>query len=286
MSRTPTPIALPALPRRARESHKGDYGRVNILAGSLGYTGAPCLAAEGALRAGAGLVFLGAPGTIYPILAAKSLCAMPYPLGEGPGFTEHELEAAAERCQGMDAVALGPGLGNRPATFAFARRLTRRVECPLVLDADGINALAGHIDSLDRRRGRLTVLTPHDGEFARLLGRPLGPDRAEEAAAFAQTHGCYLVLKGHRTLVACPDGSIYVNQTGNPGMATGGSGDVLTGMTAGLLGQELEPAAAITAAVYLHGLAGDLAAEALGEYAMTAGDLLQYLPQAMKAAGG
>lgn len=280
------PIPLPALPRRARESHKGDFGRVNLLAGSVGYTGAPCLAAGGALRAGAGLVFLGVPGAVYPIVAAKVTCAMAYPLGQGPRLTEGELEAAAARCGGKDAVVLGPGLGDHPATLAFARRLTRRVEAPLVLDADGINALAGHIDGLDSRWGRLTVLTPHPGEFARLLGREVGEDRAGEAGAFARAHGCYLVLKGHRTLVACPDGEIYVNQTGNPGMATGGSGDVLAGMVGGLLAQGLEPKVAVTAAVYLHGLAGDLAAEELGEYAMTAADLLAYLPRAMRAAGG
>ena len=286
MSKEPTPIPLPGLPRRGRESHKGDFGRVNIISGSRGYTGAPCLAAGGALRSGAGLVFLGVPGAVYPIVAAKTLCAMPYPLGEGPCFTEHELEEAVERCRGKDAVVLGPGLGSAPATLALSRRLTKRVEAPLVLDADGINALAGHIDGLDSRRDRLTVLTPHLREFARLLGREVGADKALEAEGFARTHGCYLVLKGHQTLVSCPDGQIYVNQTGNPGMATGGSGDVLSGMVAALLAQGLEPKRAITAAVYLHGLAGDLAAEALGEYAMTAADLLEYLPRAMKAAGG
>ena len=280
------PIGLPSLPRRGRESHKGDFGKVNIISGSLGYTGAPCLAAMGALRAGAELVFLGVPGGVYPIIAAKVLCAMPYPLGEGPCFTEHELEEAVERCRGKDAVVLGPGLGNAPATLAFARRLTKRIDAPLVLDADGINAFAGHIDGLDSRQGRLTVLTPHLGEFARLLGREIGEDKAQEAQNFARAHGCFLVLKGHRTLVACPDGEIYVNQTGNPGMATGGSGDVLSGMMASLLAQGLEPKTAILAAVYLHGLAGDLAAEALGEYALTAADLIDYLPQAMRAAGG
>lgn len=286
MSREPTPIACPNLPRRDRESHKGDYGRVNILAGSVGYTGAPCLAAAGALRTGAGLVSVGVPGAVYPIVAAKLLCAMPYPLGQGPRLTSDVLEEAVERCRDKDAVAVGPGLGNDPFTFELVRRLTRRLTCPLVLDADGINALAGHIDVLDSRRRWLTVLTPHLGEFARLLGREVGLDRAAEAQDFATAHGCYLVLKGHASLVACPDGSIYVNQTGNPGMATGGSGDVLTGMCAGLLAQGLEPREAITAAVYLHGLAGDLAARALGEYAMTAEDLLNYLPQALRAAGG
>ena len=286
MSIEPTPIPLPTLPRRERESHKGDFGKVNIISGSLGYTGAPCLSAGGALRSGAGLVFLGVPGAVYPIVAAKVLCAMPYPLGEGPYFTEKELEAAVERCRERDAVVLGPGLGSDPATLAFARRLTRRIAAPLVLDADGINALGGHIDVLDSQPDRLTVLTPHMGEFARLLGREVGEDRALDARNFAQEHRCYLVLKGHRTLVACPDGEIYVNQTGNPGMATGGSGDVLSGMVASLLAQDLEPKEAITAAVYLHGLAGDLAAQDLGEYALTAADLLDYLPQAMKAAGG
>lgn len=286
MTREPDPIALPSLPRRERESHKGDYGKVDIISGSVGYTGAPCLAAAGALRAGAGLVFVGVPGGVYPIVAAKTQCAMAYPLGEGSWLTEGELEAAMERCRDKDAVVLGPGLGNRPATLALARRLTRRTACPLVLDADGINALAGHIDVLDSRRERLTVLTPHMGEFACLLGREVGTDPVRETGDFAAAHGCYLVLKGHRTLVACPDGEIYVNQTGNPGMATGGSGDVLAGMVGGLLAQGLEPKGAITAAVYLHGLAGDLAAQVLGEYAMTAADILEYLPQAMRAAGG
>ncbi len=286
MTQRPIPISLPQLPRRDREGHKGDFGRVHIIAGSVGYTGAPRLAAAGALRAGAGLVSVGVPGEIYPIVAAKLTCAMPYPLGPGPRLTEAHLEAAVSRCRGQDAVVLGPGLGSDPCTLAFARRLAKRVEAPLVLDADGINAFSGHIDELQSRGGRLTVLTPHMGEFTRLLGRPVGADRAEEAGRFAARYGCYLVLKGHRSLVACPDGEIYVNQTGNPGMATGGSGDVLSGMTAALLGQGLEPKAAITAAVTLHGLAGDLAAEALGEYAMTAKDLLDYIPQAMMAAGG
>lgn len=277
---------MPRLPRRSRDSHKGDFGKVNIIAGSVGYTGAPCLAAAGALRAGAGLVSVGVPGGVYPMVAAKLLCAMPYPLGDGPCLTSDALEEAVAACKGKDAVALGPGLGNDPFTFECIRRLIRRLECPLVLDADGLNALAGHIDGLDSRRGRVTVLTPHMGEFARLLGREVGTDRAAEARDFATAHGCILVLKGHETLVACPDGEIYVNQTGNPGMATGGSGDVLTGMTAALLAQGFDPAQAACWAVYLHGLAGDLAAAGLGEYAMTAADILEHLPQAMKTAEG
>lgn len=280
-------IAMPQLPRRDRESHKGDHGKVHIIAGRVGYTGAPVLAAAGALRAGAGLVFVGVPEPVYPIVAAKLLCAMPYPLPHRDGGLS--LEALGEtlgRCRGGDVAVLGPGLGREPETADLVRRLVRQVECPLVLDADGINALDGHIDDLDARRGRVTVLTPHAGEFARLLGREVGADREREAGDFAQAHRCYLVLKGHRTVVACPEGEIYVNQTGNPGMASGGSGDVLSGMLGGLLGQGFAPEEAVTAGVYLHGLAGDLAARELGEYAMTAGDLLERLPEAMRSAGG
>lgn len=288
MSVEPIPAALPRLPKRARESHKGDYGKVNIISGHAGYTGAPCLAAAGTLRAGAGLVSVGVPEAVYPIVASKLLCAMPYPLpsdGEG-GLSMAAREPILERCRDMDAVLIGPGLGRTGRTPELIRLLVRRLECPLVLDADGINALAGHIDVLDSRRGRVTVLTPHLGEFARLLSREPGEDRAGEARDFAVAHGCVLVLKGHRTLTACPDGMIYVNQTGNPGMASGGTGDVLAGMAAALLGQGFEPGRAAREAVYLHGLAGDLAAQALGEYAMTAGDLLEHLPQAMKMAEG
>lgn len=276
-------LTLPQLPRRPRDGHKGDFGKVDIISCSIGYTGAPYLCAAGALKAGAGLVSVGLPGGVYPLLAAKFLCAMPYPLGDGPCFGPDALEAAVTHCRDKDAVALGPGLGREPNTCEFARRLLARIPCPVVLDADGLNALCGHIDSLDRRRDRVTVLTPHMGEFARLLGREVGC-RETEAAVFAQSHGCWLVLKGHRTVVAGPDGALFVNPTGNPGMAVGGSGDVLTGMIAALLAQGFAPEEAVTAGVYLHGLAGDLAAQALGEYAMTAADILDYLSAAMKTA--
>lgn len=284
----PVPTPVPRLSRRARESHKGDFGKLHIIAGRVGYTGAPCLAAAAALRTGAGLVSVGVPQAVYPIVAAKLLCAMPYPLpcDEEGGLSLAALEPLLARCREADAVAVGPGLGRTGRTPELVRALVRTLECPLVLDADGINALAGHIDVLDSRRGRVSVLTPHAGEFARLLGRTPGEDRVSEARDFAVTHGCCLVLKGHRTLTACPDGTVYVNQTGNPGMATGGTGDVLTGMIAALLGQGLDPGEGARCAVYLHGLAGDLAAQELGEYALTAADLLRYLPQALRGAGG
>ena len=260
-----------ALPRRPRESHKGDYGRVYILGGKVGYTGAPVLAARGALRLGAGLVFLGVPQAVYPVVAGHCLCAMPSPLpcDEAGGLSRAAIPAVTEALAQKSAVLIGPGLGRSAATQA------------VVLDADGINALAGHIDVLAARRDRVTVLTPHAGEFARLLGREVA-DPLAEGAAFAGETGCLLVLKGHRTLIFLPDGRIFRNTTGNPGMATGGSGDVLAGMTLSLLGQGFSPPVAAQAAVFLHGLAGDLAAQRVGEYAMTPLDLLAALPDAIK----
>lgn len=273
--RTPTPV----LPRRERTAHKGDFGRVYILAGSVGFTGAPVLAAAGALKTGAGLVTVGTPKGAYPAVAAKLLCAMPKPLPEKNGVVAEEaLHGIFKALSGSDAALAGPGLGRADTV---ARAVVEEANCPLVVDADGLNALAGHIDVLDARRDKVTVLTPHFGEFCRLLGETPGePQKA--AQDFAKDHGCIVVLKGHRTLTAFPDGEAFVNPTGNPGMATGGSGDVLAGMLASLLGQGFDPKWAVPAAVYLHGRAGDLAAEALGEYAMTAADLLTYLPAAMR----
>jgi NAD(P)H-hydrate epimerase len=266
------------LPRRARTAHKGDFGRVFILAGCEGYTGAPVLAANAAVRSGAGLVFLGVPRDIYPIVAVKCDAAMPFPLPE-------EWEPLLQKAQGCDVALIGPGLGRSPEAEQRALALLSQLECPVVLDADGINALSGHIDILDKRSAP-TVLTPHEGEFQRLTGCSLPiRDRLAAARNFALAHNCVLVLKGHRTVTAAPEGDCYVNTTGNPGMAKGGSGDVLAGLTAGLLAQKqlagLGAARTAALAVYLHGRAGDLCAQTLGEYAMTPGDLLRALPQAM-----
>lgn len=265
------------LPRRPRDAHKGEFGRLFLLAGSVGYTGAPVLAAQAAVRSGAGLVYLGVPPGIYPIVAVKCNEAMPFPLPE-------ERQEIWKRASACDAALLGPGLGRGEREAELVRALLEGLECPVVLDADGINAVAGHIDSLDRRRGRITVLTPHDGEFARLACRPVGEDRLGSAREFAQVHGCILVLKGHRTITALPNGAAFVNTTGNPGMAKGGSGDVLAGMLCALLGQGLEPGRAAVTAVYLHGWAGDRCAQMLGEYSMTPTDLVEALPQAFQAA--
>ncbi len=263
------------LPVRDRDGHKGTFGKVHILAGSVGFTGAPALSSAAAVRTGSGLVHLWVPQEIWPVLAIKCQSAMPAPVPPFP--------ALLEKLNQGDGVLIGPGLGRSRKTDVRTCRLLQRVQTAVVLDADGINAVAEHIDVLDTRRGRVTVLTPHDGEFLRLTGgTPLGPDREAAAAAFARAHGCVLVLKGHRTITAFPDGETFVNTTGNPGMAKGGSGDVLAGMILSLLGQGLPPKQAVPAAVWLHGRAGDLAAEALGEYGMTPDDLLQQIPAAIR----
>lgn len=272
------------LPRRPAAAHKGDFGKIFILAGSEGYTGAPILAARAALRTGAGLVYLGVPREIYPIVAVKCDEAMPFPLPE-------DYDAILDRAKNCDIVLIGPGLGRAAETETLVLRLLTDLEIPVVLDADGINALAGHIDVLDKRSA-LTVLTPHEGEFVRLTGCEL-PLRNRLAAArdFAQAHGCVLVLKGHGTITAATDGSAWINTSGNPGMSKGGSGDVLAGMIAALLGQkhlrkgrregDNAPELVVDAVLY-HGLAGDACAARLGEYAMLPTDLIEAIPEVLR----
>ena len=263
-----------ALPVRDRDAHKGIFGKVHILAGSIGFTGAPCFAANAAVRTGSGLVFLSVPEEIWPVVAVKCNEAMPSPIPDYP--------ALREKMNGADACLIGPGLGRSKSTDARTVHLVKDLLPPLVLDADGINAVSVHIDALEARRDRLTVLTPHDGEFLRLTkGEPIGPDREAAALRFARRYGCVLVLKGHRTITAFTDGETFVNTTGNPGMAKGGSGDLLAGMILSLLGQGIPPKKAIPAAVWLHGKAGDLAANKLGEYGMTPTDLLSEIPYAI-----
>lgn len=261
------------LPRRERDSHKGDYGKLLIVAGSEGYTGAPVFAAQGALRSGAGLVYLGVPREVYPIVAARCSSAMPFPLPD-------DTEQLVERARSCDVVLVGPGMGRSPQAQQLVFRLIEEVEGPLVLDADGLNALEEQVQRLKARRG-LTVLTPHDGEFARLAGcsLPLN-DRVEQAVHLAQDTGCVVVLKGHESLTVDPQGRVWRNTTGNPGMAKGGSGDILAGMIASLLGQKQLtgcvscPGELVAWAVYLHGAAGDAAAARCGEYGMLPDDTL------------
>lgn len=261
------------LPRRERDSHKGDYGKLLIVAGSEGYTGAPVFAAQGALRSGAGLVYLGVPRDVYPIVAARCSSVMPFPLPD-------DTEQLVERARSCDVVLAGPGMGRSLQAQQLVFRLIKEVEGPLVLDADGLNALEGQTQRLRTRTG-LTVLTPHDGEFARLTGCPLPiAHRVEQAAELAQETGCVVVLKGHETLTVDPQGRVWRNTTGNPGMAKGGSGDILAGMIASLLGQKQLtgcvscPGELVAWAVYLHGAAGDAAAAQYGEYGMLPDDTL------------
>ena len=269
------------LPRRDPAGHKGDFGKLLCVCGSVGYTGAPVFASRAAVRTGAGLVFLAVPEQAWPVVAVKSEEAMPFPL---PETAEGRLSLLAEepirqRAASCDAVLIGCGLGRDRQTDALVRKLLD-IDRPLVLDADGLNALDGCPEQLQRRTAP-TVLTPHEGEFLR-LGGDLSRGREAAAAAFSRKYGVYLVLKGHRTLVADPEGRLAVNETGNSGMAKGGSGDVLAGMILSLLGQGCEAFAACCAAVWLHGRAGDLAAADKGERGMTPTDLLEQIPYAMK----
>jgi NAD(P)H-hydrate epimerase len=285
MSRRRTKESLPKLSPRRADAHKGDFGRVLIVAGSSGMAGAATLASEGAYRSGAGLVYLACPATLVPVLSAKQTCAVVRALPDtGDGhLAARGRERVAELAETCDVVAMGPGLGLDPQTVEEVREIVTMVDKPLVLDADALNAFADHPDLLARGSAP-RVLTPHPGELSRLIRRPaseIQKDRIAVAKEAASRFLGILVLKGRGTVVS-DGGRAYVNATGNPGMATGGSGDVLTGMIAALLGQGLAPYDASRLAVYLHGLAGDMAARAVGAISLMATDLLAALPAAFR----
>lgn len=293
MSVRPVPSSLL---RRRTDTHKGDYGHVLVIGGSVGMAGAPILAGHAALRSGAGLVTLAVPGSIYAIAARKAppeLMVHPLPHRSGT-FRASSIQALRPLIAKADVLAVGPGLSQRSEARSFARRLISAVGLPIVLDADGLNAFAGAARKKLAARAKSgasrtpLVITPHPGEMARLLGTTTARvqrDRTGIAAKAAKELKAVVVLKGHRTVVADPSGRRYVNSTGNPGMATAGVGDVLTGVIAALIGQGLDPFAAARAGVYLHGLAGDLAARKVGQVSLTAGDLLAALPAAFKRLG-
>lgn len=278
---TEKPNSPVRLPKRARESSKRDYGRLLILAGSRGYTGAPSFTSRAAVRGGAGLVWLGVPESIYAVTAVKNDEAMPFPLPcDAQGrLTAEALPEVEARLERMSCLAIGPGLGRSAGVTEFVQGALAASRVPTVVDADALWALSRDMSSLEDAACPL-VLTPHEGEFA-MLGGLLDGDRVASARRFALRWGCTLVLKGSGSVVAFPDGECYVNQTGNPGMARGGSGDVLTGLMAAMLCQ-LPFRDAVRAAVYLHGLAGDMAAGELGEYGMTPTDMIRLLPAALK----
>lgn len=271
---------LSLLPDRNPWGHKGNFGKLLLLCGSRGYTGAAFFAAMGALRAGAGLVFLGVPESIYGIEAVKLNEPVIFPLPDAGGrLSANAVPEILTRLPQMDAVLVGPGLGQSEGTLAVVRAVLEKAECPVVVDADGINVLSAHRDLL-RGRKSPTILTPHDGEFAR-LGGVIGEDRMAAAAALAEELGCVVLLKGHETCIT--DGTDgYLNPTGNPGMAVGGSGDVLAGVITALLGAGLPPLEAAACGAWLHGAAGDRCAAELGQYGMLPTDMLSALPRLMK----
>ena len=271
---------LQLLPDRDPMAHKGDYGRFLLLCGSRGYTGAAALSAMGALRSGAGLVYLAVPDCIYSIEAVKLTEPIVLPMPDLDGtFSPDAVNRLVELLPRMDAVLVGPGLGQSEGTMAILTAVMEQFQGPVVVDADGINLLSRH-KAILRRRNSPTVLTPHEGEFLRLDPDYHG-DRLSSAVRISREHGCITVLKGHDTLIT--DGTVcYRNTTGNPGMAVGGSGDVLAGIIVSLLGQGLHPLQASAVGVWLHGAAGDRSAQRIGQYGMLPTELLEDLPRLMK----
>lgn len=273
-------MVLSILPERDPWAHKGDFGKILLLCGSRGFTGAAALAAMGALRSGAGLVFLGVPESIYAIEAVKLTEPIVFPLPDEKGMLSSRATGEIiSRLQDKDAVLIGPGLGRSEGTLCAVQTVLELFSGPVVLDADGINVLKAHKDILRGRTGP-TILTPHAGEFAR-LGGILGGERAEAAASIARDLGVIVLLKGHETVIT--DGEIcYINRTGNPGMAVGGSGDVLAGIITALLGQGIAPLEAAACGTWIHGAAGDICAEQMGQYGMLPSDMLNVLPRLLK----
>ncbi|MEL7648332.1 MAG: NAD(P)H-hydrate dehydratase [Sedimentibacter sp.] len=266
-----------AIRKRERDSHKGTYGKVAFVSGSRGMAGAAVLNLNAALRSGAGLVKGFIPNTIYNVVESMSIEAITHPFNEEKLYFD---ELCSEVLAFGDVVATGSGCANLFKYESILHSLMTECLCPLVIDAEGINVMDL---KLLKKHGQQIVLTPHYGEMARLLGTSAGELRKnipETARSFSSQYDSYLVLKGARTVIACPDGRVFVNTTGNPGMATAGSGDVLTGIIASFIGQGIEITQALKAAVYIHGLSGDMAAAELGEYSLIAGDLIRYLPHA------
>jgi hydroxyethylthiazole kinase-like uncharacterized protein yjeF len=269
-------------PRRVRSSHKGTYGHVLLLGGATGTAGALALAARAAVRSGVGLTTALVPECVRGIVASASLETMVHggPFTETGSLAASAWDAWADRLEEFDAILVGPGLSNHPESRKLVRRVLDDCRVPLVLDADGLNALAGHVELVDRARCPV-LLTPHPGELARLIGRDASDIQADRLAAARETvnrTGAILALKGAGTLVAARERNAFINLTGNPGMATGGCGDVLAGLMTGLVGQGIEPFEACKAAVFLHGRAGDMAAWRMSQIGMTASDLVNDIP--------
>ncbi|HUI44948.1 MAG TPA: NAD(P)H-hydrate dehydratase [Nitrospirota bacterium] len=279
-------VASVASMRRKTDAHKGDFGHLMIIAGSPGKAGAAVMVAKSSLRTGPGLVSVATPNSLVPIIQSQIFEAMCIPAAESMEGTlgiasEEELLRSADK---MSAVAIGPGLSTHFESAQVVRNLIPRIKIPLVIDADGLNALVGHKALLKDAKAPV-ILTPHPGEMGRLLSlsaADVQKDRINIAARFAKDYNVVLVLKGAGTVIATPQGEIFINSSGNPGMATGGTGDVLTGMIGGFLAQGRPAVQAACLSVYLHGLAGDIAARELGEASLIAGDVIEKIPHAMK----
>ena len=271
---------LKILPDRPDNGHKGTFGKILLLCGSRGYTGAAALAAMGALRTGAGLVYLGVPESIYDIEAVKLTEPVIIPLPDEKGtYSTKGIDQILTLMQGKDAILIGPGIGKTEGSYAVVQTVLKYFSGPVVLDADGINVMEAHKDIL-RERTAPTILTPHDGEFVR-FGAILSDDRVDSASKLALDLGVIVLLKGHRTVIT--DGrKSYINTTGNPGMATGGSGDVLAGVITSLLGQGVSPLEAAACGAWLHGAAGDICAREIGQYGMLPTDMVNVLPRLLK----
>ena len=285
---TPADFA-PLLAPRTRDANKGSYGHVLVIGGSVGKAGAAAMAGFSALRVGAGLSTVATPKSALPTVAGFHPELMTEPLKETPAGTiaSSNLQSISldRLVEHKSVLAVGPGISREAETQDFVRTILKRYRTPMVLDADGLNAFENRSRELTGNIGPV-VITPHPGEMSRLTGQSIAEiqaNRLEVARKFAREHSVIVVLKGHRTLIASPEGDVWVNATGNPGMATGGTGDVLTGMVAGLIAQHPEEILLATVlAVYLHGLSGDLAAEELGEEPLVASDLIRYLPQSLR----
>lgn len=272
---------------RSRTDHKGSSGHALIVAGSVGKSGAAAMTANSAVRSGAGLVTLAAPEAINQILEIKTTEAMTLPVASSHSgsFASDAIREILAFSEGKSVMALGPGVGSDAAATEVVRVIAESAQLPLVIDADGLNALSGNLEILSRRKAPFIIMTPHPGEMARLSGRSITDiesDRLASARNFAQQHKVYLLLKGARTVIAAPDGELAVNASGNPGMATGGSGDVLTGVITALVAQGYEPFTACCLGAFIHGLAGDMVAAEKGEIGMNATDIQEMLPLAMK----
>lgn len=278
--------------RRKNKSHKGDFGHVFILSGSQTFSGAAVLCSRAAIRSGAGLVTLGIPkGLNNAVIKIKPPEVMTLGLTQTKDITLSikAFKKIRDFAKNIDILAIGPGLSQHKETQRLTRKIIASIAKPAVIDADALNALAGNLGILRARYKTPTIITPHPGEMIRLLGKKIGPSEEERkniAKTFANEYNCIVILKGHRTVVASPAGTTYINNTGNPGMATAGTGDVLTGMIAAFLGQKLDAFTAAKYAVYLHGLAGDLAAKEKTQIGLIASDIIEKIPEAIKKCSG